>query len=66
MQDLGLNLRIARIRKRETQYSLSKKINFHPSRLSEIETGKVIPTSEILEKICGVLGVNVAEIQDSQ
>ena len=66
MQDLGLNLRIARIRRRETLWSLGKKVNILPARLSEIERGQRIPTPEVLEKICGVLGVNVVEIQGSQ
>ena len=66
MQDLGLNLRIARIRERETLWSLGKKINILPARLSEIERGQRIPTPEVLEKICGVLGISMAEIKGSQ
>lgn len=62
MEELGLNLRVARIRRGETLWTLAKKVDVWPARLSEIETGQREPTPELVQRICGALGIREAEL----
>ncbi|KAK8807014.1 hypothetical protein WA158_003773 [Blastocystis sp. Blastoise] len=56
--DLQLRLRIqkARLEKKLTQKELAVKINEKPSVIQEYESGKAIPTPQVLNKLERILG----------
>ncbi|MEH2955214.1 helix-turn-helix transcriptional regulator [Candidatus Merdisoma sp. JLR.KK011] len=49
------------LRGNETQVKFSEKLGINRSTLSLLETGKQMPTLEILDKMCGVFGRNPGE-----
>ncbi len=57
-----MNLRIARTRKRMSQYELSFKTGISQARISLMENGFRQPTKEQAEKIVKVLKANIEEI----
>lgn len=46
-----LEMKLGRIRAGLTQYELAQKANVHPSRLSEMETGKRPITDAVVEAL---------------
>ena len=47
----GLELKLARVRLGLTQYELGQKLGVHPSRLSEMESGKREVTPAVVEAL---------------
>ena len=58
-KDLGLEIKIARLRKRLTQYELGLLIKEPSYNISRYERGAVTPSPETLDKIRAVLGKGV-------
>lgn len=59
---IGQRIKIARIRKKLTQDTVSELINITPSHMSNIETGKSSVSLATLISIANVLGVSVDEL----
>ncbi len=59
---IGQRIKIARIRKRLTQDTVSELINITPSHMSNIETGKSSVSLQTLIAIANVLGVSIDEL----
>lgn len=51
----GIEIRVARIRAGMKQYELAQQAGIHPSELSLIETGRVQPSAERLDRISRAL-----------
>jgi len=51
----GLDIKIARIKAGIRQYDLAARLGIHPSRLSEIESGRRKPSPETLEQLVQIL-----------
>ena len=51
----GLELKVVRIRRGLKQYEIAQKVGIHPRRLSEIETGRRVPSPAILKRLVEVL-----------
>lgn len=62
MKDGNMDLRIARTRKKMSQYELSHKTEISQARISLFENGFRYPTNEQAEKIAEALEVNLKEI----
>ena len=58
----GLELKIKRIRAGLTQYDLAQKAGIHPSRLSEMETGK----RPVSDAVYDALDKELAEVPRSE
>ncbi|MGG5404972.1 helix-turn-helix domain-containing protein [Clostridioides difficile] len=59
---IGQRIKIARIRKKLTQDTVSEIINITPSHMSNIETGKTSVSLQTLIAIANVLGVSIDEL----
>lgn len=59
---IGQRIKIARIKKRLTQDTVSELINITPSHMSNIETGKSTVSLQTLIAIANVLGVSIDEL----
>lgn len=59
---IGQRIKIARIRKKLTQDTVSELINITPSHMSNIETGKSSVSLQTLIAIANVLGVSIDEL----
>lgn len=59
---IGQRIKIARIRKKFTQDTVSEIINITPSHMSNIETGKSSVSLQTLIAIANVLGVSIDEL----
>ncbi|MGC8431525.1 helix-turn-helix domain-containing protein [Clostridioides difficile] len=59
---IGQRIKIARIRKKLTQDTVSEIINITPSHMSNIETGKSSVSLQTLIAIANVLGVSIDEL----
>ncbi|HID1129825.1 TPA: helix-turn-helix domain-containing protein [Clostridioides difficile] len=59
---IGQRIKIARIRKKLTQDTVSEMINITPSHMSNIETGKTSVSLQTLISIANVLGVSIDEL----
>jgi len=57
MQDLGLELKITRIRERKLQREIAAAAGLSASRLSEIENSWRVPRADELERIRRALGL---------
>ena len=64
-EELGLEIKIARIRKRISQYQLGLVIGEPSYNISRYERGVVIPTTEVLSKIKAALGIDMPAIQEA-
>lgn len=62
----GLNVRIARTRKRWTQEELGEQIQRDQSFVSLIENGETAPSLDTVERIAKVLEVRASELLDEQ
>ena len=58
-----MELFIARVSKRLTQWELARKSGISPSQLSLFEHGYRLPSPEVMEKIAKVLDIPVDEIE---
>lgn len=58
---IGGELRMFRQVRRMTQYDLAIAVDVSPTHISEIETGKRIPSEETLQRIIFTLGLSVQE-----
>jgi len=56
-ETLGMELKIARIRKRLTQYQLGELVQQPSYNICRYETGRGIPSSKVLAKIKRALGL---------
>ncbi|HBG5740456.1 helix-turn-helix domain-containing protein [Clostridioides difficile] len=59
---IGQRIKIARIKKRLTQDTVSEMVNITPSHMSNVETGKSTVSLPTLVSIANVLGVSVDEL----
>jgi transcriptional regulator with XRE-family HTH domain len=59
-------VRTVRNSKDMTQNELAEKAEIAQAYLSEIETGKTIPSIPVLRRIAKALGVSVAELLDEE
>ncbi|HFL3151583.1 TPA: helix-turn-helix domain-containing protein [Clostridioides difficile] len=59
---IGQRIKIARIKKRLTQDTVSEMVNVTPSHMSNIETGKSTVSLQTLISIANVLGVSIDEL----
>jgi DNA-binding XRE family transcriptional regulator len=62
--DLGLRLKIERIRKRLRQRDVAIWADLSPSTVSDIEGGWKAPTPEQVVAICRALGVEPKDLED--
>ena len=53
----GLRLKIMRLKAGVLQYELAAKLGIHPSRLSEIESGRRTPSPELVERLMQIVRV---------
>ncbi len=51
----AIEYKIARIRAGYRQYEVAAKLGIHPSQLSEIESGRRKPSTELLQRLLEVL-----------
>ena len=51
----GLDIKIARLKAGFRQYDVAARLGIPPSRLSEIESGRREPSSELLEQLLQIL-----------
>jgi transcriptional regulator with XRE-family HTH domain len=65
VKDLGLEIKVARIRARLTQHQLGVLIGVPSYKIARLETGTDKPTPEQLQKICVATGVDMAEVCDA-
>jgi transcriptional regulator with XRE-family HTH domain len=61
-KDLGLSLRIARIKRGYIQLDLADALDMSPSSISLFEAGRRTPTDEQLSRICAVLGIRPRDL----
>ena len=59
-EKLGMRLKVARIRKRLTQYRLGLIVGEPAYNICRYETGKAIPSPEALAKIKQALGLSAS------
>ncbi|WP_236017729.1 helix-turn-helix domain-containing protein [Alicyclobacillus acidoterrestris] len=59
--ELGNRLKSARTDKNLSMYQLAKRINMSQSTISKIESGKMRPTVDLMERICEALNLTLAE-----
>lgn len=59
---MGLNLKIARIKKRLTQEELCKLVGIGRTTLSKLEQGKIKPKMDTMEKLSKALNVPITEL----
>ncbi|WP_109691287.1 helix-turn-helix domain-containing protein [Tumebacillus permanentifrigoris] len=62
MQINGSLLRSARLSKCLKQHELAEGI-CTPAMISQIETGKANPSDELINRLCGKLGIDVSDLQ---
>jgi transcriptional regulator with XRE-family HTH domain len=60
--DLGMRLRIERIRKRLRQRDVAIRADLSASTLSDIECGWRAPTKEQVAAICSAMGIALADV----
>ena len=61
-EQLGLNIRVMRVRKQMTQEQLAFNADMHPTYLSEIERGKRKISVEMLIRVAKALDCKAAEL----
>ena len=59
---VGQVLRSERIETRRTLQQVAERAGVSPQYLSEVERGRKDPSSEMLESICGALGLRLADL----
>lgn len=63
---MGLNLKIARIKKGLNQNQLAKIANVSPATISKLECGKLNPRIDVIKRLAKALDVSVAELIDEE
>ncbi len=58
----GQVLRSERVEQRRTLRQVAERAGVSPQYLSEVERGRKEPSSEMLESICGALGLRLADL----
>ena len=58
----GQVLRTERVEQHRTLHQVAERAGVSPQYLSEVERGRKDPSSEMLESICGALGLRLAEL----
>lgn len=53
----GLQLKILRLKAGIRQYELAARLAIHPSKLSEIESGRRTPSPDLLERLMQIVKV---------
>lgn len=61
---LADNIRKLRKERGLTQTELGEKLGFRHSTIAGYESGRTVPTGDVLEKIAKALGVGIAELYD--
>ena len=51
----GLRLKILRLKAGIRQYEVAARLGIHPSKLSEIESGRRTPSKELLERLMQIV-----------
>ena len=51
----GIDIKIMRLRAGIRQYQLAARLGIHPSKLSEIESGRRQPSDELLQQLMEIL-----------
>ncbi len=64
-QLLGQVLRSERVETGRTLQQVAERAGVSPQYLSEVERGRKDPSSEMLESICGALGLRLADLLDA-
>lgn len=64
-QDIGLIVRLARVRQRRTQRDVARQAGIRPAVLSEIECGWRKPTKDQLNRLAQALGLHVRRLSRS-
>lgn len=59
---VGQVLRSERVETRRTLQQVAQRAGVSPQYLSEVERGRKDPSSEMLESICGALGLRLADL----
>jgi len=62
LSDFGLNLRVARIKKRMRQLDVALKADVSTTWISMFENGQRKPTRDEIRRICSVLGVEPTDL----
>ena len=62
MNDIGVVIKRARLRKRLSQDEVAAKVGISRVQLSNIERGVHVPKFSTVEKLCEVLGIGAKEI----
>lgn len=60
--DIGLAVRLARVRRRRTQREVARQAGLRPSVLSEIECGWRKPTKDQLNRLACALGLDARDL----
>ena len=55
LKELGLALRVRRLRAGLTQYEVAARLGIHPGRLSEVECGRRRPGATMLDDLVEIL-----------
>jgi len=61
-RQLGLNIKLARMKKSLTQEQFAEKIDMSLSYVSKVEQGLTTPTALVVFKMAKVLGLSVEEL----
>lgn len=62
IESIGPQLRILRVRARKKQKEVAAAVGLHPSKLCEIEAGKVDPRFSVVARIVAAIGADGADI----
>lgn len=60
--DLGLVLRLERVRRRLSQREVARAAGLRPQRLSDLELGWAKPRADELARITNILGINTRDL----
>lgn len=61
-QELGRYLRTLRRRQELTQEQVAERAGVHPTFVSRIESGRAMPSLDVLARLAGALGVSAADV----
>lgn len=63
---MKINLRSLRLKKHMTMETLAAKASINKSSISRIESGEMIPSIDILCRLCKALGVTMCEMVECE
>ncbi len=61
----GLRLKILRLKAGIRQYEVAARLGIHPSKLSEIESGRRTPSKELLERLMQIVKAGKRDSNES-